>query len=86
MDDWMLQVPKRMAGEARYGLHSVPGQAAQEVSVISDRKGREDHPEWYREPLVRFDRARMLLDLFGWATPPAPAMSCSMFWSMGGHC
>jgi hypothetical protein len=61
-----------MVREARYGLHSVLGQAAQEVSLITDRKGRETHPEWYREPLVRFDRARMLLDLLGWGDPARP--------------
>lgn len=73
MDDWTLRVPARMVAEARYGLHSVLGQAAQEISLITDRKGREGHPEWYREPLVRFDRVRALLDLFGWGDPARPA-------------
>lgn len=72
MDDWTLRVPARMAREARYGLHSVLGQSAQDISVITDRKGREGYPEWYREPLVRFDRARGLLDLFSWGDPARP--------------
>jgi hypothetical protein len=41
MDGSLLRVPARMVGEARYGLHSVLGQAAQDISVITDRKGRE---------------------------------------------
>jgi hypothetical protein len=72
MDGSMLRVPAGMAKEARYGLHSVLGQAAQDVSVLSDRKGREDRPERYREPLARFDRARALLDVLGWGAPARP--------------
>lgn len=72
MDDSTLRVPARMVREARYGLHSVLGQAAQDISLITDRNGRERHPELYREPLGRFDQARALLDLFGWGDPTRP--------------
>jgi hypothetical protein len=72
MDGSLLRVPARMVGEARYGLHSVLGQAAQDISVITDRKGRESRGEWYREPLERFDRARALLDMLGWGDPGRP--------------
>lgn len=73
MDDSMLWVPARMVREARYGLHSVLGQAAQDISLITDRRGRERCPELYREPLERLDRARALLDLFGCGDPARPA-------------
>lgn len=69
MEDSTLKVPARMVRELRNGLHSLLGQAAQDVSVITDRRGRERFPEWYREPLGRFDRARALLDLLGWGDP-----------------
>lgn len=72
MDDSILKVPAKMAGELRYGLHTVLGQAAQDISVVTDRRGRECHPEWYREPLERLDRARALLDLVGWGYPSRP--------------
>ncbi len=72
MDGSLLRVPARMVGEACYGLHTVLGQAAQDISVITDRKGRESRGEWYREPLERFDRARALLDLLGWGDPGRP--------------
>jgi hypothetical protein len=35
--------------------------------------GREQHPEWYREPLEHFDRVRALLDLIGWDATDTPA-------------
>jgi hypothetical protein len=72
MSSTFFTVPAGMVRELRTGLHSVLGQAAQDVSIVTDRKGRERHPEWYRDPLRRFDRARALLDLIGWAETGPP--------------
>jgi len=72
MSSTFFTVPAGMVRELRIGLHSVLGQAAQDVSIMTDRRGRERHPEWYRDPLGRFDRARALLDLTGWAESGPP--------------
>lgn len=79
----MLTVPAGMVRDLRTGLHSVLGQAAQDVSIVTDRRGRERHPEWYRDPLGRFDRARALLDLVGWAETDARG---SVSLDLNTHC
>ena len=38
-----------------------------------DEHGREDHPEWYREPLAQLARVQALLDALGWSEVEAPA-------------
>lgn len=68
----MLTVPAEMAEHLRSGLHSGIGDAAETIAQVVGEPGREQHPEWYREPLAHFDRVRALLDLIGWnATDPA---------------
>lgn len=68
----MLTVPAEMAEHLRSGLHSGIGDAAETIAQVVGETGREQHPEWYREPLAHFDRVRALLDLIGWsATDPA---------------
>jgi hypothetical protein len=54
------------------GLHSELGGAAQEIERVSDTYGRHRHPEWYEDPLVKFDAIRALLDEVGWGEPPKP--------------
>lgn len=62
----MLTVPAPLVEHLRTGLHSEIGTAAEDISKIVSRSCREQHPDWYREPLGRFDRARSLLNLIGW--------------------
>jgi len=62
-----------MLGELRNGLHNALGQATQDVSLVTDRGGRERHPEWYVQPLERLEGVRALLDLVGWAEIGPPA-------------
>jgi hypothetical protein len=58
-----------MAGKLRHGLHTVLGDAAEGVSQITERFGRERHPEWYAEQRERFARTWALLDLIGSREP-----------------
>lgn len=61
-----LVVPPEMVRYLRDGLHNEIDNAAQAISQVVVDAGREQHPEWYREPLEHFDRVRALLDLIGW--------------------
>ncbi|HEV3319487.1 MAG TPA: hypothetical protein VG053_07120 [Solirubrobacteraceae bacterium] len=75
----MLTVPAEMAEHLRSGLHSGIGDAAETIAQVVGEAGREQHPEWYREPLAHFDRVRALLDLIGWsATDPAVGVSVDL--------
>jgi hypothetical protein len=75
----LLVVPAEMAEHLRSGLHSGIGDAAETIAQVVGEPGREQHPEWYREPLVHFDRVRALLDLIGWgATDPAVEVSVDL--------
>jgi hypothetical protein len=61
-----LTIPAELVRTLRIGLHSELGQAASEIVHITDQRGREEHPDWYQEPLARLDGARALLDVVGW--------------------
>ena len=75
----MLVVPAEMAEHLRSGLHSGIGDAAETIAQVVAEPGREQHPEWYREPLAHFDRVRALLDMIGWgATDPAVEVSVDL--------
>lgn len=63
-----ITVPAQLVGPLRSGLHSEVGTAAETIAQVVDEADREQHPEWYREPLEQLDRARALLDLIGWST------------------
>jgi hypothetical protein len=79
MSTTILTVPAEMAEHLRSGLHSGIGDAAETIAQIASEAGREQHPEWYREPLARFDRVRALLDVIGWsATDPAVEVSVDL--------
>ena len=69
----IITVPAELVGELRHGLHTVLGNAAEGVSQITERSGREHHPEWYAEQRERFERTWALLDLIGWREPKQPA-------------
>jgi hypothetical protein len=69
----MLTVPAEMVGHLRSGLHSGIGDAAETIAQVVCEPSREEHSEWYREPLSHFDRARALLDTIGWAATDPPA-------------
>jgi hypothetical protein len=69
----MLTVPAEMVGYLRSGLHSGIGDAAETIAQVVGEPGREQHPEWYREPLTHFDRVRALLNTIGWAATDPPA-------------
>lgn len=71
--DAIITVPAEMASELRNGLHTVLGGAAQGVSQVTDKPGRERHPEWYSEHRERLERIWTLLDLIGWGEPNQPA-------------
>jgi ribosome-binding protein aMBF1 (putative translation factor) len=62
----MLKVPAAMVGRVRAGLHSVLGEAAQEIDLATLESSREVDGELYTEMLARFDRTRALLDAIGW--------------------
>ncbi|HTA97595.1 MAG TPA: hypothetical protein VK730_08125 [Solirubrobacteraceae bacterium] len=68
----MFRIPAELVRTLRMGLHSELGGAAQEIESVSDRYGRHRHPEWYEEPLAKFDGVRALLDEVGWGESPKP--------------
>jgi hypothetical protein len=68
----MFRITAELVRTLRMGLHSELGGAAQEIERASDRSGRHRHPEWYEEPLAKFDAVRALLDEIGWDEPPKP--------------
>jgi hypothetical protein len=67
-----FRIPADLVRTLRMGLHSELGGAAQDIERVSDRYGRHRHPEWYEEPLAKFDAVRALLDEVGWGEPPEP--------------
>jgi hypothetical protein len=68
----MFRIPAELVRSLRMGLHSELGGAAQDIERVSDRHGRHRHPEWYKEPLAKFDAVRALLDEVGWGEPSKP--------------
>ncbi len=73
LDKSIITVPAEMVSELRDGLHTVLGDAAQGISLVTDNGGRECHPEWYAEHGERLERTWALLDLIGWGEPKQPA-------------
>jgi len=67
-----LAIPAELMRTLRIGSHHELGQAASEIDHITYQRGREEHPEWYGEPLTRLDGARALLDVVGWDETQQP--------------
>jgi len=69
----MITIPAAMVSRVRNSLFGELGGAAHDVGSVTEKRGREDHPEWFVDCLVSFDLARALMDHVGWseATPPA---------------
>ena len=67
-----LTIPAELVRTLRMGLHSELGHAASEIDHTAYQRGREEHPEWYQEPLARLDGVRALLDLVGWGETQHP--------------
>ncbi len=63
-----ITVPVQLVGVLRSGLHSEIGNAAEAIAQVAGDAGREQHPEWYQEPLEHLARTRALLNLIGWST------------------
>jgi hypothetical protein len=59
-------IPADAVLRLRDALCSQLGYVAQELSSAVRERGRERHPEWFAEPVARFDRTRALLDEIGW--------------------
>jgi len=66
-------VPAGVVYELRRTLHLELSCAAQDIDEVAVRKGQVTHPEWYEEPLGRFDAIRALLDEIGWWNTEPPA-------------
>ncbi|MGH2903261.1 MAG: hypothetical protein ACRDK7_06725 [Solirubrobacteraceae bacterium] len=69
----MLTVPGEAARELRKGLHTELGGAAQDIEEVTLKHDQVTHPDWYEEPLGRFDATRALLNEIGWSDIDAPA-------------
>ncbi|MGH2880904.1 MAG: hypothetical protein ACRDK4_15010 [Solirubrobacteraceae bacterium] len=67
-----LKIPAELVRTLRLGLHSELGGAASEIECVTNTKGREKHPDWYRVPLSKLDGVRALLDEIGWAEGSGP--------------
>jgi hypothetical protein len=61
-----LTVPAQVVTFVRSALHTELGSAAEALAGVVERRGHEDHPEWFAEPLQRHDATRALLDVIGW--------------------
>jgi Tfp pilus assembly protein PilN len=70
----IVTVPAELVGALRNALHSVLGEAAEEVSAVSVTPDRERHPERYQEPRMMLEGACGLLDMIGWV---APSLACA---------
>jgi hypothetical protein len=64
-----LIVPTAVVKHLRVGLFSDLGDVANEIDGFCVMAGRETHPEWFEEPIRRFDSVRALLDRIGWGEP-----------------
>lgn len=62
----MTTIPADAALRLRDSLYSQLSYVAQELGSAVRAHGRERHPEWFAEPVARFDRTRALLDEIGW--------------------
>lgn len=60
-----LTVPAELVGLVRSALLAELGRAAEELAGVVERRGHEDHPEWFAQALRRHDAARALLDTIG---------------------
>lgn len=68
----IITLPADAISDLRSGLHSALGAATEAIDSVVTMRGREQHPEWYHEPLEHLDRVRALLDRIGWSdTQPA---------------
>ncbi len=67
-----LVVPAEMVPYLRQGLHFKLGNAADAISEVVVQLDSERGAGWYREPLERFDRLRVLLDHIGWEETDSP--------------
>jgi hypothetical protein len=69
----LVTVPVEMIYELRKSPHIELSGAAQDIDAVAIRMGQVIHPEWYEEPLGRFDAIRALLDEIGWWNTDPPA-------------
>jgi hypothetical protein len=69
----LVTVPAGVVYELRRTMHLELSCAAQDIDEVAVRKGQVTHPEWYEEPLARFDAIRALLDEMGWWNIDPPA-------------
>jgi len=69
----LVTVPAGVVYELRRTLHLELSRAAQDIDEVAVRMGQVTHPEWYEEPLARFDAIRALLDEIGWWSTDPPA-------------
>jgi len=68
----VITIPADMVGRVRNSLFGELSSAAQAVIAACERRGREEHPEWFTEGLASFERVRSLLDQVGWAAAKPP--------------
>jgi hypothetical protein len=62
----MTTIPAAAVLRLRDALYGQLSYVAQELASAVRARGRERHPEWFAEPVARFDRTRTLLDEIGW--------------------
>jgi hypothetical protein len=60
-----LTIPAGLVPDVREGLFSLVGDAAGGLMYAVEQPENERHPEWFKAPLERLDRACALLNLLG---------------------
>jgi hypothetical protein len=63
-------IPAELVDLLRDGLRGRLAVAAQQIANADGRVDAREHPERYRDPLLRIDALRALLEEIGWDTPP----------------
>lgn len=60
-------IPAQMVSIVRSAALTEMGEAAEQIAQASLGYEKERHPEHFSEPLIRFDRARALVDALRWS-------------------
>jgi hypothetical protein len=60
-------VPAAVVMRLRDALYGQLADVAQEIASLVAHRGREQHGEWFAEPVARFDHTRLTLDEVGWS-------------------
>lgn len=68
-----IHIPAETAAILRSALLTEMGDPAERLSDATLAAGKEQHPEWFSQPLSEIDELRAALDTLGWSQPQTHA-------------